>query len=179
MQNIVILISRLLIPGEHWNTDYSHIICKVYMSFVLVIKLFYQTYSYFFLFFVFLQKPLCSQGAKSVKPESHSPSHKELPCFMALLPNITCLQCRDMILDKARKYRNKSHSPPSLGCSFREMNRMGNTLKFGFQAIVTGRMNERKSSLIFTLGGKNRVHSFKRYQRRSESLRCPCCIQLL
>ncbi len=69
--------------------------------------------------FFFSQKPPCSHRVKSVKPEFHSDAHKELPCFMALLPNITCLQCWDMIWDKARKHRNKSHSPSSLRCSCR------------------------------------------------------------
>ncbi|TNN66050.1 hypothetical protein EYF80_023678 [Liparis tanakae] len=57
------------------------------------------------------EAPLQPQS-RSARPQFHSPSHKESPCFMSLLPNITCLH------------------------SFWQMNRMGSALRFGFKAAV-------------------------------------------
>lgn len=41
----------------------------------------------------------------------HSRSHKDLLCFIAPLPNVTCLQYWDMIRDEATKYWNIACSP--------------------------------------------------------------------
>lgn len=49
-----------------------------------------------------VQEPPCTRS------EFHSSPHKQLPSFIALLPNITCLQWWDIIWDKVRKYRNWS-----------------------------------------------------------------------
>lgn len=122
-----------------------------------------RRFSFFNVFFFLCRGPS--------EPKFHSPTLKGRPCFMALLPNITCLQWWDMIRDKARAHWNKSDSPPSLR---RLLSAKWKRWGLQFSNWEQSQLNERSVSLfLHERWEKLNLNRFYGYQRRSESLRCP------